>query len=54
VGDRLPGFGTDNFLNRTPKAQALSLTINNLDLMKLKSFSKKKMETVKTIKDKSI
>jgi hypothetical protein len=28
----------DNFLNRTPTAQALRSTINKWDLMKLKSF----------------
>jgi hypothetical protein len=31
-----------NFLNRTPMAQALRSTINNWDLMKLKSFCKAK------------
>ena len=32
----------DNFLNRTPIAQALRSTINKWDLMKLKSFCKAK------------
>jgi hypothetical protein len=36
----------DNFLNRTPTAQALRSAINKWDLMKLKSFYKAK-DTVK-------
>jgi hypothetical protein len=28
----------DNFLSRTPKAQALSSTVNKWDIMKLKNF----------------
>ena len=41
VGNNLELLGTgDNFLSRTPMAQALILTIDKWDLMKLKSFSK--------------
>ena len=36
----------DNFLNRTPMAQALRSTINKLDLMNLKSFCKSKDKTI--------
>ena len=39
VGNSLEHTGTgDNFLNRTPMAQALKTTIDKWDLMKLKSF----------------
>ena len=38
VGNSLEYIGTgDNFLNRTPIAQALRSTINKWDLMKLKT-----------------
>jgi hypothetical protein len=41
VGNSLEHNGTgDNFLNRTPMAQALRHTIDKWDLMKLQSFSK--------------
>ena len=40
--DRLGKKPGDNFLKRTPMAQALSSTINKWDLMKLKSFCKAK------------
>ena len=36
----------DNFLNRTPMAQALRSTIHKWDLMKLKSFCKAKTSSV--------
>jgi hypothetical protein len=50
VGNRLELIGTeDNFLNRTPMAQALRSTIDKWDLMKLNCFSKTK-NTVKRIK----
>ena len=43
VWNSLELFGTgDNFLNRTPVAQALRSTIDKWDLMKLKSFYKTK------------
>ena len=43
VGRRLELIDTgDNFLNRTPNAQALRSTNDKWDLMKLKSFSKAK------------
>ena len=38
----------DNFLNRTPMAQALRSTIDKWDLMKLKSFCKAKPTINKT------
>ena len=43
VGNSLELTGRgDNFLNRTPMAQALRSTIDKWDLMKLKSFCKAK------------
>ena len=49
VGNSLELIGTgDNFLNRTPTAQALRATINKWDLMKLKSFCKAKDTVIKT------
>ena len=43
MGKCLELIGTgDNFLNRTPVAQALRSTIDKWDLMKLKSFYKTK------------
>ena len=43
VENSLEHIGTrDNFLNRTPMAQALRPTINEWSLMKLKSFCKAK------------
>jgi hypothetical protein len=43
VGNSLEHVGTgDNFLKRTPMAQALRSTIDKWDLMKLKSFCKAK------------
>jgi hypothetical protein len=49
VGNSLERTGTeDNFLNRTPTAQVLRSTINNWDLMKLKSFCKAKDAASKT------
>ena len=43
MGNSLEHTGTgDNFLNRTPMAQALKTTIDKWDLMKLKSFYKAK------------
>jgi hypothetical protein len=43
MGNSLEHTGTgDNFLNRTPMAQALKTTIDKWDLMKLKSFCKAK------------
>ena len=45
-----PEYSTgDNFLNRTPMAQALRSTIHKWDLVKLKSFCKTK-DTIKRIK----
>jgi hypothetical protein len=39
MGNSFECIGTgENFLNRTPTAQALRSTIDKLDLMKLKSF----------------
>jgi hypothetical protein len=43
----LIGIG-DKFLNRIPAAQALRPTLNKLDLMKLKSFSKAKDTFIRT------
>jgi hypothetical protein len=41
VGNTLEGIGTgNNFLGRTPMAQALKSTTDTWDLMKLKSFYK--------------
>ena len=41
VGTNLEFIGTEgNFLNRTPKSQALTLRIDKLDLLKLESFCK--------------
>jgi hypothetical protein len=49
-GNGLELLGTgDNFLNRTPMAQALRSTIHKWDLVKLKSFCKTK-DTIKRIK----
>ena len=46
LGNGLEHIGTgDNFLNRTPIAQALRSTINKWNLMKLKSFYKGKDTT---------
>jgi hypothetical protein len=43
MGSSLECTGTgDNFLNRTPTAQALRSTINTWNLMKLESFCKAK------------
>ena len=43
VGNSLELIGTgENFLNRTPMAQALRSVIDKWDLMKLKNFSKAK------------
>jgi hypothetical protein len=43
VGNCLEHIGTgDNFLNRTPTAQALRSTIDKWDLVKLKIFCKAK------------
>ena len=43
MGKSLEFIGTgENFLNRTPMAQALRSTIDKWDLMKLKSFCKAK------------
>ena len=43
IGKYLEHIGTrDNFLNRTPMAQALRSTIDKWDLMKLQSFCKAK------------
>jgi hypothetical protein len=43
VGNSLEHIGKgDNFLNRTPMAQALRSTIDKYDLMKLQSLSKAK------------
>ena len=43
MGNNLERLGSgDNFLNRTPMAQALRSTIDKWDLMKLKSFCKAK------------
>ena len=43
MGNSLEHIGKgDNFLNRTPMAQALRSTIDKWDLMKLKSFCKAK------------
>jgi hypothetical protein len=43
VGNSFEYIGTgDNFLDRTPITQALRLTINKWDLMKLKTFCKAK------------
>jgi hypothetical protein len=43
VGDSLEHTDKgDDFLNRTPKEQALRSTINKWDLTKLKSFCKSK------------
>ena len=48
VGNSLKLIGTgDNFLNRTPVAQALRSTIDKWDLMKLKSFCKAKSTVIK-------
>ena len=47
VGNSLECIGTgDNFLNRTPMAQALRSTINNCDIMKLKNFCKAKNTSI--------
>ena len=49
-GNSLEHIGTgDNFLNRTPMAQALRSTIDKCDFLKLKSFCKAK-DTVNRIK----
>jgi len=46
VGNSLETVGTgDNFLNRTPMAQAERTAINKWDLMKLKTFCKSKDTT---------
>ena len=43
VGNSLEHIGTgENFLNRTPVAQALRSTIDTLELLKMKSFCKAK------------
>jgi hypothetical protein len=43
VGNSLEHIGTgENFLNRTPVAQALRSTIDTLELLKMKSFCKVK------------
>ena len=50
VRNSLELIGTgENFLNRTPMAQALRHTIDKWDLMKLKNFSKAK-DTVNSTK----
>ena len=48
VGNSLECIGTeDNFLDRTPIAQALQLTIKKWDLMKLKRFYKAKTPSIR-------
>jgi hypothetical protein len=43
MGNSFECIGTgDNLLNRIPIAQALRLTINKCDLIKLKNFCKEK------------
>ena len=54
MGNSLEHIGTeDNFLTRTPVAQTLRLTINKLDLLKLKAFCKAK-DIVNSTKQQSI
>jgi hypothetical protein len=54
VGNNLEQSGTgDNFLNRTPTAQALRSTINKWELVKLKSFCKAR-DTIKRTKQQPI
>ena len=49
VGNTLEHIGTgNNFLNRTPMAQALRSTVDKWDFMKLKSFYKAKITVNRT------
>jgi hypothetical protein len=47
VRDSLELMGTgDNFLNRTPMAQAVRSTIDKWDLIKLKSFVRQRTQSI--------
>ena len=48
LGNSLEHIGTgNNFLNRTPMAQALRSTVDKWDLMKLQSFCKAKDTSIR-------